>query len=488
MHKLSLLFVRVLSSQKFFYFIVGLLVFQAVWIVLSFSYPMLWDEYYHFGLAQFYAHHLSPIFFTQPESLDLYGNVVRSPKYFYHFLMGFPLRGFSLFTSNEAAQVIFMRLLNVAMFAGALVAYRQIFVRIVKSRALVNFVLLMFVLLPMSSLMAAHVNYDNMQFLFSGLIFYWLIRFIQAKQFEVKWLLLALGLGMVTCVVKQTFLPVLLAIVIFLTYFIWKTYGKKSGHLANVSFNKLGLWTKIGLLSLFFVGFALCTERFGGNLVMYHALEPECEQVLSVDRCLSFSPWKAEQQFKIWMAENPWPLSNTVGYTFGEWFRQIYDQFYRTGTQLSYGYFTMPKALKIPFWGTTFFGAIGVVCFLIYSRTALKRPEIKLFVLVILALTAALWLQNLQIYYSTGAALAIQGRYLLPVVPLFMLLAALGVQHVITNRKLRLALAAGAIICLAWGGGLTTHIVISNPEWYWQNQTVVNVNEALSKPLSEITW
>lgn len=479
--------VRMLASRKFFVFIIVLLIFQALWLALSFNYPMLWDEYYHFGLIQFYSHHISPIITSQPHSLDLYGNVSRSPKYLYHYLMSFPLRGISLFTADQTIQIIALRIINIGLFAGGLVAFRQAMLRMTKSKALVHFVLLILVLLPLSSLLAAQINYDNLQFLLTGLVLYWTLRFLQAKRLEIHWLLLALGVGLLTCVVKYTFLPILLAVVLVAGYQLWHRYGRAVPGAAWQSFRRLGKWNMLGLSLLVLIGLGLCGERFGVNLVRYHTIDPECSKVMSVERCLNFSPFKQEYTFHESKLAGTTPQPGGPFYfVYHEWFRQLYEQYFTTGTQTASEQYEISSAFKIPFITMLVAGAIGLICFIIYAPKLWHRYDIWLAVLSAVALAAALWLVDFAKYRKTGLPLAIQGRYLLPVVPLGMLLGAIAANRVLRWRNIRIVLATLTILGIFWGGGLFTHIILSPSYWYWPNHTVIDVNQSITNALKPI--
>lgn len=479
--------VRVLASRTFFTFTVIILIFQAVWIALSFKYPMLWDEYYHFGLIQFYGHHLNPLITHQPPSLDLYGDVMRSPKYLYHYLLSFPYRLISVFTDDQTIQIIWLRLINVAFFAGGLIAFRQALLRLTKSKALVHLVLLLVVLLPLSSLLAAQINYDNLVFLMTGLVLYWALRFLQSKRLEIHWLMLVVGVGLLASVVKYTFLPILLAVLLVLGYRVWRQYGKSAWRTAVKSFMDLGKWSMAGLVLLVLLGIGLSAERFGVNLVKYHSIDPVCSKVISVERCMNFSPFKQEHTFQQskQVGQTPQP-DDPLYFTYHEWFRQLYEQYFTTGTQTASEVFEVSGAFKIPFITMLVAGAIGIICFVIYVPKLWHRPEIWLVALSIAALAAALWLVDFAKYMKTGLPLAIQGRYLLPIVPLGLLLGAIAANRVLPWRNVKALLALLAILGVFWGGGLFTNIIMSPSYWYWPTQTVIDVNQALTNALKPL--
>lgn len=474
--------VALLASRKFFIFVVGLLVFQALWLAFSFAYAMLWDEYYHFGLIQFYAHHLSPFISSQPHSADIYGEITRYPAWGYHWLMSFPYRLISLITSNESAQIITLRIINIAIFAGALVAWRAALLRLIKSKALVNFVFLVLVLLPLSSLLAAQINYDSLQFLFAGLTFYWVLRFIQAKQFEFKWLALVIGTSLLASIEKYTFLPFFAALAIFLIYWIVKNYRQNFRHRLSKSFKALSRTSQVGLIMLLLVGAGLFVERYGVNLVKYHAIEPDCAQVLSEKRCLSFSPYNRNHQYQL--AKGDSDLLRPLEFATTTWVGRLYNQYFSTGTRVSYAKYTVKRPLPVPFTALLVAIVFTAVCFLAGGFKLLRRPEMQLALLTILLLAAALFYTNYTGYVRNGQPVAIQGRYMLPVVPLALGLGVATVNAVIRRQKYRALLATVFVLGLLAGGGLTTHLVRSEPNWYWQNRTVINVNNGAKQALN----
>lgn len=488
MHKFANGVVKVLGSRKFFWFIVGLLVFQAAWLALSFSYAMLWDEYYHFGLIQFYAHHLSPFINNQPTSLDHYGNVARSPKYLYHWLMSFPLRGILLFTHNQVAEIITLRFINIALFAGALVAWRAALSRICKSKALVNFSLLVLVLLPLSSLLAAQINYDNLAFLLIGLLVYWTLRFIQAKKLEVKWLLLVAGVGLLTCVVKLAVAPVFAALVLFLIYWIIRKYGKKSPGLALKSFKSISRWGQVGLVVLVLVGLGLIAERFVGNWVRYHQLKPTCPKVLSEQRCEHFSPYQVEQNLKAWKDSAHPQLLGPLGYTKHKWLGALYKQYFTSGTRLAPGWYTVPDPLGVPYITVAVVGGLAALAFIWRGWRLAKKPEIQLALACIFLLGLSLWVTDYVEYTTYAAPLEIQGRYMLPVMPLFLIIAMMSLSMALKWRWLKASLATVTILGMLAGGGLLADIVASNPQWYWHNQTVIKVNNSANHTFHFLDW
>ncbi|HZJ34641.1 MAG TPA: hypothetical protein VFD55_01335, partial [Candidatus Angelobacter sp.] len=152
--------IQIIGSKYFFWGVIALFVFQAAWIAFSFRYSMIYDEYYHFGLIEYFSHQWLPWINDQPVSLDLYGALGRNPYLLYHYLMSFPFRLVTLFTNDFVTQVISMRLINIVLFASGLVVFARLFKAMKVQPVFRNIALLFFVLLPATPFVAATVNYD----------------------------------------------------------------------------------------------------------------------------------------------------------------------------------------------------------------------------------------------------------------------------------------------------------------------------------------
>jgi hypothetical protein len=95
---------------------------------------------------------------------------------------------------------------------------------------------------------------------------------------------------------------------------------------------------------------------------------------------------------------------------------------------------------------------------------------------------ASLWVDGYQAFLRTGQAVAINGRYLFPVLPFLLLICALAMNEALKRREnLKLLAAGAAVICMLWGGGALTYILRSNPAWYWPNAPLKGTNLFLQR-------
>ncbi|MEX0934381.1 MAG: hypothetical protein WDZ42_01120, partial [Candidatus Saccharimonadales bacterium] len=276
-----------LSSPTFFWIVIGLFLFQALWLVFSAIYPMAFDEAYHFGVIQIYANQWLPFIAEHPESADAFAAMHRYPSYLFHYLLSFPYRLFALFSDNQVAQIIFLRLINVGLLAYTLVLLRKLFIRSGVSSALTHVGLLFFTLIPIVPLLAAHINYDNLLIL----LVVWMlvlsvdiVKSLQEQVVDTKKLLVLSVVAIFTSVVKYAILPILVAIAAFIIiYSLWIFRGHISKLLTALGggWKQISSNLKIILPLLLLLSTGLVFERYGLNLINHGDITPACDEVLT---------------------------------------------------------------------------------------------------------------------------------------------------------------------------------------------------------------
>ncbi len=481
-----------LGSRRFFWAVIALFVIQAIWIAFSGRFPMAFDEDFHLGIIRLYAHHISPFWSGQPPGSDAFGAVARDPSYLYQWLMSFPYRLISWFTADQTIQVILLRLINIGLFASGLVVFRQLLVKLGASRAVAQFCLLIFILIPVVPLLAAQINYDNLFIPLTAGILLFTIRFqeslrkgVAVPSVALLWLLTAC---LITCIVKYAFLPIFIVILGFLTASLYKTSTgwRNVGHqlLAGVKAARLGMLSlAVGGLLL---AAGLNAERYGYNLVKFHTPVPACEEVLDYDHCIAYGPWARDYRYKHqYTNSNSNPLIYAFGWVHGMWFRLV---FAIDGPATN---FQTKGALLLPAVGSIALSALGFIALAVYGRRVVRQYNtsgIKLLLYVSGLYIAVLWIDNYMAYLRVGRAVAVNGRYLLPILPVVLLLFVLAVKEACLNRpRLKLQLAALAVLVMLWGGGALTYILRSTDNWYWPSQPVRDVNHAVQNAIGPVT-
>ncbi len=485
-----------LAAPWFFYVIVGLLVLQGLWLALTARYPQAFDENYHFGLIQLHAQQLLPYFTQHPPGAEIYGAVSRDPSYLFHYLFSLPYRLLQYLTDSLAVQVILLRLLNIGLFVWGLFVSRRLLLELGASRRLMHVVLFFFVLTPIMPLLAAHINYDNLIFPLTGLMFLALVRFMkrlgQDGKIAVDQLLLFLLYGLTASIVKYTFTPLLLAGAIAIVFALFRSRKHASSVLRRLQFPARSA-ALLPVLLLLLVG-GLFVERYGINLARYGTPIPDCSQVLSVEQCQRYSPWARDHLYS-----NTLPEPTTQGiavYPFVWVHRMVFEtmftissRFYPDGITVEYWPWPPLTVANYTAWTIV---VVGSVLMLRHARRLWRMTYLRYLLLIIGFYTLVLFIKNFSMYLHTGEAVAIHGRYLIPLYPVLYLALALGfgwaLDRFVNRQQFKTWLVVATTVLLLQGGGIVVWIVRSDPAWYWpQSAAAAQANRTAKEVLRYTT-
>lgn len=487
-------FARVLTtffaSSTFFWIILGVFVLQALWFVFSAVYPMAFDEEVHVGIIRVYSEQWSPFLYEQATSSDSFGAIVRDPSYLYHYLMSFPYRLLHVFTSSEAAIVIILRLLNVAMFAYALVLFRRVLLRAGTSQALSNVALALFTLIPIVPMLAAHVNYDNLMMLVVAwlcLLGMRIMRQVRERSIELRdWWLLAL-LCLFGSLVKYPLLPVLAGAVICLLIYTWWQFrgsSKLFGSRTRKSWRGFSRRSAIIGVLLVVLATGLFVQRYGVNLVQYNHPVPSCDAVLDKERCMAYGPWRRNHN----LAQAKGDINGSPILYSGTWVERMWHRMFFAVNGPTSRYATRPP-LPVP---ATTAAVLGISLFaasIIAWRQIRARPALLYFAGFIGLYVAVLWVDEYTQFLETGHPVAINGRYLIPVLLPLAAILGVGASYCLRNKAVLKPYVAGAVLLLfLHGGGVLTFISRSDASWNWPNQAVIKVNDAARKATSLLVF
>ena len=482
----------VCASPKFFYAVIGLFVLQALWIALSSHYPMAFDEDFHLGIIKLYAHHLSPFWSGQPSGSGMFGAIARDPSYLYQWLMSFPYRLLTVITSNQAAIVIALRLINIALFGLSLPLYRRLLLKTGASRALVHACLFIFVLLPVVPLLAAQINYDNLLLPMVAWVLLLTIRIkgkLQHERLPLHDILLLLGVGMIASLVKYAFLPIFVTALAYLAIITWRVHGPRKTFRSalGASWRAMSAAAKISLLALVVVSGVLFVERYGVNTLKYHTPIPDCGDVLTVQECRAYAPWARDYVLNQKLAGAP--VAGPIQYS-GDWF---YGLWLRTFFAVAgpADNFETRSPLPVPGLAVITLAAAGLIAVLIKGRTIWRRYDksvLTLFASVSVLYVASLWSTGYKGFRYTGQPVAINGRYLFPILLPLMIIGALGLYELLKSHSRTMAVMTLIIFfAFLWGGGAWTYIIRSSDNWYWHNPAILHANHAVQHVLWPIT-
>lgn len=478
----------ILASRVFFWLTIVFFVLQAAWIAFSALYPQAFDEQFHFGLIQVYSHHWLPFLNSQPPDANPYGAVARDPSFFFHYVMSFPYRVIELFTKDETNQIILLRLINVALFVSGLLLFYKVLRRTGLSRAATNASIFVTTMIPVAPQLAGQINYDNLLIPMTAcacLLLFTVIDQLRKHRFTFQALLSLGAVCLLSSIVKYEFLPIMLAIIVFLAVYAWLTLRgkfKAAFRQALTSWRVKNIFNWL-LVLVFLISFALFAQRDIGNLLQYHEVAPDCSQVLNLQDCSEYSVWKHdytshEQVVSHQVHADPNPIAYLWQWVYWLWFRLFFAINGLNADFENYPPLPLPAAA---------FGIILVVSVVAVivrgKKTFAGNPYLASLGVIVLVYLLTLFGAGYQKYLQTGVLELMNGRYLFPIL---LPGAAVAVPAVIAlSKKLPRAVVYGVavvlMLCLLDGGGVFTFISRSNPKWYWSNSTVRRVNADAKK-------
>jgi hypothetical protein len=259
------------------------------------------------------------------------------------------------------------------------------------------------------------------------------------------------------------------------------------GRVLKKDFSRYKIWQRVALGLMLVLSLGLFTERYGMNVARYGTPTPECNQVLSIQECQAYGSWRRNYELRQQkLAGTPADTGprDPITYTFKHWLRSMAHQmvFALNGRD---DYFKIGAPLPLPKLLIIVMGALGIGLTVWFYRSLRKRYVLDVLLVVSLLYIGALWLQGYMDFLRLGQAVAIQGRYLMPVLPLVLIIFGLAFARLL--RAFPLAKLALTTLCLGvllfQGGGPTVFILRSDEQWYWQNNTVVRINKKAQNAL-----
>lgn len=482
---------KVLGSELFFRLILVLFVLQAGIIAIVSGFPLAFDEGFHLGVINLHATQLNPFLSNLPDSTGQFGALATDPSYLYHYIMSFPYRLITSITSDTFAIVLFMRFINIALFTTGIILFRKVLKFTGASKALINLVLLAFVALPLESFTAAQINYDNLLFLATATALLFCLRFTEklrtTKQFDVTSFALAIVACLFAAQVKYVFMPIFAAIVLFMAYNIARWVHKDSPKaIANIKSNTLSLSTKMKfvLIGLVLVSSGMFAYRFGYNLTKYQAISPDCSKVLSVQACMQYGTWARNYELgQTHVPTTSWAQQKAfvrawTGITGGQLFTILDGN--RGGVTV--------QPISQFLIGASIIVIGGFVLLVLQWRKINKLDHATgLILLVSGAYLFALISKNYSEYVQYGMPIAIQGRYLLPVLLLLMVLLAQVYSTALKTKPVaKMAVLVFVVIVGVQGGGIVTYAIRTNDEsWRWTNTAIVPTQDLSNTQASQ---
>ena len=199
---------------------------------------------------------------------------------------------------------------------------------------------------------------------------------------------------------------------------------------------------------------------------------------------MEYGPWGRNYRFAVEKGDF---TPNPVAYTW-HWLQGLHYRLFFTvaGPPAFVNY---PPAL-LPSAAAVLIALFGTVALLFYWRQVFGgQPFLAFLLLMSVVYLCVLWSQNYAQYAETGQPVAINGRYLIPL--LFPLAAVFGRGLSIALRPWPVAKRWAALVVLLFflqGGGVFSFILRSDADWYWPNPAVVRTNQTAQNALQHIMF
>ncbi len=476
------------NSSVLFKIIIGVFILEALYFSLFAAYPQAFDENFHFGIIQIYSKHLSPFLTKQPPGGDLYGALTRDPSYLYQYLMSFPYRLFAHFFNSQTAQIIFLRILNLILFTVGLIVFNKILLKVGLSQKLANIAIFIFILIPIVPQVAGQVNYDNLIFLASAIVFYLTLKIIDqinSKHIDATSVLNLITISVFSSLVKFEFMPIVLAIAIYLAWLSYKNFNhsiKKILTEFSASFKSKGTIYKVIVLILLVLSLVMFVQRDGYNLVKYHTISPQCDLVLSQTDCSRYSVWYHDYISHQLVATNAVNVNSNPIVYLAQWIYWIWYRLFFSVSGPNTDFRNYPP-LPLPSAGFIIISLLSIYAvFKLKSKIFKINSYINLFFVVISIYLITLIYEGYKTYQYTGVLELMNGRYLLPIILPIAAGSLIFLTRVLKYRpKIKITLAILVIVLFIQGGGVLTFISRSDNDWIWSNPTVNKINKTAKK-------
>lgn len=443
---------------------------------------MAFDEAYHYNLVKLHSQTWSPILYSQPSGPAPFGSITRDPSQLYHWILSIPYRLLDSLGVSEFTRIVTLRMLSALMFCVGLLIFRNLLLRTKASASAVQAALLFFIMIPTVPLLSGQINYDNLQVpLLAGALLATYLASISlgSRKPDALMLVRALALSLLGCLNKFTFLPILLGIVLYLAFVGYRSYKHRFGNFWKSfknSWRQIADWHRpiiifvMVILSSGFIWF------YAVNIAVYRNPVVQCHQVIDPVRCEPFEPWQrnyslAQQPPSV----SPNPIKFGIDWIGGMFYRLFFTINGATGPKRYVNMVAIPLAAS-----AAILSVAGFILTARYFKRIVRGDQaLGLLLFVSLIYLMALIGRNYNDYLHLGQMVAINGRYLHPILLPIILMVIAGYQHALYKfPAIKLTILMSSLLLFSVGGGITGFVHYSDPDWYFEGQSfVVALNE-----------
>ena len=475
--------IKFLSSKIFFWVVIALFIMQSLWIAFSIRFPMLFDEFYHFGVIKVFSGHLSPIIVNQPVEYDIYGNLTFGNASIFHYLLSFPFRLISFITQDQTIQIIFLRVINILLAASGLIVFARLFKAIDIKQIYINLSLFFFSLITIVTFVSATISYDNLLFLLTPWFLLLGVRILRSKTISVSYILQFIIVGLFASLIKFTFLPIFVAGVLFVFLVVFKKHGKALPNKLLKSINKITKFKSVLLVSLLIIFGSIFTIRYITPTIKYGSPIPDCGATLSVERCRVGYVYDRDMRLKATKAER---YAEPPQQYILSWLKSQLTQL-DTSAALTPHTWLYGKPMPVFSFIMSTLAYICSIAILLNLYRIKKNINCIFITTMALVLIFTVFIFNILSYYSAHIDLNVQVRYLLSIFPVFMVMSMVALSDLIGHRRhVKVLILIAVLLFSTQGGGIIKPIINADSNWYWQNTVIIETNKDLKNILSPL--
>jgi hypothetical protein len=422
-------------SSLAFLLVLAFFVIFALYFALNTSQGIPPDENYHYHVSLFFS---ETFFIPENTSETLrYGEITRMP--FLYFWINARIINWNFL---EVSILTLLRVVGIVYSVGTLIFTFLISKEFIKSKWLRILPTFLFVNTLMFVFMSGSISYDNLLNLFAVGSIYFLVRTLNSSDEREKWLLWWGIFALLGLLTKNSMMPLFFIEIVVLGYYIIKS--KLIDYRKLLSLKKF-LFPKVVFLLLFL----LTSAFFGYNLFNYRSFIPSCDKILTVEQCMRNGVYARNSGL------DRVDLFSSEGLIFVIKERlSPYEYFTRWLLSMSgriYGIMGH-RSLTMPSWFSEayilfFFLILGVII----RELKKKEGNILALLFIFFSYAGVLLGFNYRRYLMTGLYdLALQGRYLFPVIPILYVICIFFIGK-IRNKTLRRLLIFIMIIIFLLG-------------------------------------
>lgn len=244
------------------------------------------DEIHHLGLIQeFSKTMLVP---GNGESTFAFG-AIESRPWLYYWIMA----RLSSLRLGFVEEVFWLRLMN-TLFSGATVFFTFLTSKLLlKSKLAQTIALAMLSNTLMFVFLSGSINYDNLVNLCAIILVYLLLIII--KKYETRYFLLYLVMAAFSIMVKTALWPYVLVTTIILSIYLWQERREMTKDFVKFLRPTGVPSTFLALVLIVLTG--INAYYFGNNIVKFHSINPSCSKVLTHEQCMNYSVYSRNDGF-----------------------------------------------------------------------------------------------------------------------------------------------------------------------------------------------